>query len=243
MYRNIRKITLSVPLMLVVLCLVTFSTVAAQEAATATPDDSTQPTSGSSKGRHTAENPAETTTPETEAEAKDATSHTENETDLHTKGMHKVAELRKQAKTEQSAEQRVKKCDTRKNGLQTRFTSIAANAQRYQDRIDATYAKALTYQKTLTDTPANFDTLVTAADSAKVASALSVSMLKNATPSIDCTKPDVATTVATFKAAADDARTNLKAYKAAVKAVIHSLLSAKENATSTAPQTTETRSN
>jgi hypothetical protein len=239
MRKSIQKAVFGIPLMLILLCVIALGPVSAQDGGTSDSDTTTPTSSGTSRQRQSTHKSTEVTTQSTETE----TSGTA-ETELHTKGMNKVAELRKLAKTQQTAEQRAKKCEARKGGLQTKFTSIATNAQRYQDRVDAIYVKTLTYQKTLTTTPANFEALVATADSAKTTSAASVSMLKTAAPNLDCTKPDVATPVATFKVAADDARTKLKAYKMAVKAVVHSLLSANKDAagSTTAPSTASTDS-
>ncbi|HET7320267.1 MAG TPA: hypothetical protein VFI84_01615, partial [Candidatus Saccharimonadales bacterium] len=87
----------------------------------------------------------------------------------------------------------------------------------------------------------NWDTLVSAAKDAQTASQQSITDLKALTPSsLDCNANGaVAQQVATFKVAAQKTRDSLKAYKQAVKDVLHALLAVKGTSTSTDTKTTE----
>lgn len=152
-----------------------------------------------------------------------------------------VEGMRKDKKPQQTDEQRSKKCEDRKEGLQTKFDSIARNSLNYQTRIDDIYAKALVFQTENTLKPTGFAALKSAADVAKDKAAASVAKLQTAKPTVvDCTNKTVANDVATFKIAAGQARTDLKAYKQAVKAVIKSLREAKQAASTETQTETET---
>lgn len=149
-----------------------------------------------------------------------------------------VEGMRKDKKPQQTDEQRSKKCEDRKEGLQTKFDSIARNSLNYQTRIDDIYAKALVFQTENTLNPTGFAALKSAADVAKDKAAASVAKLQTAKPTVvDCTNKTVANDVATFKIAAGQARTDLKAYKQAVKAVIKSLRDANKTSTETQTET------
>lgn len=137
----------------------------------------------------------------------------------------RVAELKKENKT-QSAEKRQEKCQTRKHGLETKFSRITGNAQKMQTRIDSVLSKAVDYQQANNIQATDFDNLVVAAEAAKAKSAASIASLETLKPSIDCNNASVATDVAAFKAAAEQVRTDLKAYRTAAKAVLKSLLEA-----------------
>lgn len=125
--------------------------------------------------------------------------------------------------TATKAKLRQKVCEAHKHSLTTHFGGITTNAQKAQDRIDSIYSKALAYRTAHNLQPTNFASLVATATSAKATSADSVAGLKTAAPTIDCTSDTVATDVASFKTATATTRDNLKAYRAAVKAVLQSL--------------------
>lgn len=161
--------------------------------------DSSTDTSTSSKGNH------------------------DDHAELHKKGDDMLADMRKQHKANKTDAQRQKFCQAHKQGLTQKFSSITANSQKIQTRIDGIYSKALAYQVANNLQPANFDTLVATADSAKAASSASITALQAVTPTIDCASTTTASDVATFKAAAQQARDNLKAYRSAVKAVVKAL--------------------
>ncbi|MBC7707813.1 hypothetical protein H7Y63_01160 [Polaromonas sp.] len=160
-----------------------------------------------------------------------------NETGEHdsdrTRGDKMVKALRAEHKSKKSDGEREKVCETRKSGLETKFTTIARNGKAYQTRIDDIYAKAKAYQLSSGLNPIGYDALKTTADAAQVKSLASVTALADAKPTVDCTNKTVATDVATFKVTASNARTDLKAYKQAVKAVVKSLRDAKKDSAST----------
>ena len=168
-------------------------------------------------------------------------SETENENEPpRMKAEKMVKELKAEHKSEKTDEERTKACDEHKGGLETKFTSIARNSEAYKSRIDVIYARTLDFQKTSGLKPANFSSLVVTADAAKATAATSVTALASVKPTVDCASKTVATDVATFKVTATKARTDLKAYKQAVKAVVKSLRDGSEAAKPVT--TTETNS-
>lgn len=167
--------------------------------------------------------------------------------ELHSKGKDMVAELQKEHKSTKTATERQKVCEVHKQGLTNKFTVITRNSQSYQTRIDDVYTKALAFQTTSkTITSADLTTLIATAKTAQATSAASIVSLKAVTPNADlCNNVSVAQDVATFKAATTQTRTDLKAYKTAVKAVVQNLLAATKTTTdaTTSPTTTPEKSN
>jgi hypothetical protein len=141
-----------------------------------------------------------------------------------------VTELRKEHKT-QSAEARQKKCQSRKQGLNTKFNRMVTNSQRAQDRITGVLDKAMAYQKDNNLQVNDFDTLAGKANAAAAVSADSITALKAVKPTLDCNNASVAQDVATFKTAAQDTRDKLKAYRSAVKDLLKALEAAKPSTT------------
>lgn len=135
------------------------------------------------------------------------------------KAQSKVQLLRSERNVRTTDEQRQKVCENRKNGLQTKFTSIATNAERYQSKIDEIYAKAQAYQAAYNlPTADTTSSTVLTIEKTKAAATISVAALRTATPtSIDCKNTNVATDVTEFKDLAAQTRNDLKTYKMAVK--------------------------
>ena len=205
---------------------------------TPAPAPSPEPKSGGSTETHksgTEPAPApKTATPKPDGETNDSS----NATELHKQGEDKVAEMRKEKKTEVKQEDRQKRCETHKQGLETKFAKIVANSQRSQARIDEILAKAQAFQASKNLSPVDFSALVATATSARTTSAAAISALQAVQPTLDCANPNVANDVATFKAAAEQTRTALKDYKAAVKNVLTSLKAAANSTTDTTAKPT-----
>lgn len=149
-----------------------------------------------------------------------------NELEVRRKEAEAKANELSQRQTDKSTNQedRAKRCESRKQGINTKIAKISANAQRVQDRIDKLFAKAQAYQAAKVPTPPEgYADLVLAATNAQAASAASIVTLKSTTPSVECNKTTVAGDILAFKTAAQDTRTKLKAYRAAVRAVLVSL--------------------
>lgn len=168
---------------------------------------------------------------ETEHATEVETQSADDSTELHHKGDSLLAEMHKKhgGDKKNSPEKQKKVCEAHKEGLTNKFSHIASNSQRAQTRIDDILAKSLAFQASSNQTPTGFTALVAAANTAKANSAASIAALQAVTPTVDCNKTSVASDVATFKVAAQQTRANLKAYKTAVKAVLHSLEAAKDS--------------
>lgn len=126
-----------------------------------------------------------------------------------------------------SDSERQKNCQAAEHGLETKFQSLSTNATSFQTKIDSALANAISYQKDNNLNVTNFTQLVSAAQTAQIKAAASVSILNGLSPTLDCSQSTVATNVAKFKVASKQAKTDLLAYKDAVKAVLQALEAAK----------------
>ena len=167
---------------------------------------------------------------QTRSGAKVASVDTEKRQELEDKlrdsGPKLLSEARK-GKQLKTLEQRKKSCEDRKSGLQTKLNRLTSNAKKHEARITAKLEKATEYQETANLSVANYDALVAAAEAAQVEAQTSIAALEELKPTVDCTTGTVAEKVATFKAAAAEVRTDLQAYKMAVKEVFVALMNAK----------------
>lgn len=151
-----------------------------------------------------------------------------NEDKFRKSGNDMLMRLQAERKEARTAEQRKKSCEARKTGLQRKVDNLNTNAAKHQKRIDDVFDRVVAYQKNKNVVIDNFDALVAAATAAQSKSQASVQALAGLKPSIDCNKDSVASDVATFKAAAAQARTDLSAYKNAVKDILKAAQNAKE---------------
>ncbi len=138
-----------------------------------------------------------------------------------------ISDLKK-TKKEHTNEERHKNCAAAEHGLETKLSNLSKNAAAFQVKISGVLNKAIAFQKDHNVTVANFDALVAAAHAARTQSASSISALGELDANLDCNQPDVAQHVASFKVAATKAKTDLKAYKEAVKAILVALENTKE---------------
>lgn len=182
-------------------------------------------------------------TPANEQEAETSTNEQEQ---THETAQKQAVHLREQAKlsvekqrkqlnkdSEKHKQDREKKCESHKQGLETKVASLNKNAQKHLDHFNSAYVKALQFQKDNNLNPTGFADLVTTADAAQAKAVVSVEALNMLKPTVDCNSDSTASDVAAFKAGATQARTDLNAYRAAVKAVFKSLVDAKHPANET----------
>lgn len=158
---------------------------------------------------------------EVRTEAKDAA---QGEIESESKGL--IDRLKKTEK-EHSEADRQKNCAAAEKGLETKLSNLSKNASAFHVRIDNVLAMAIAYQKDNNISVNNFDALVATAQAAQTKSASSISALNALNPNLNCADANVAQNVAEFKVAAAQARTDLKAYKQAVIAVLTALEAAK----------------
>jgi chromosome segregation ATPase len=144
-----------------------------------------------------------------------------------------VKEDRQQLKTdrtEKTAEQKQKLCTAHKQGLENKFNRIVTNSQKIKTKIDGVLTKAQDYQSKNNLTVENWDSLLAAAQTAQTAAGDSITNLQSVKPSLDCNSTSVSTDVANFKTAAKDTRDKLKAYRDAVRSLLHAEATAKHAA-------------
>jgi chromosome segregation ATPase len=221
MQKTITKLTLAVPVLVLALAaLVTVPAFAARGSAD-TNDTSTSSNSGSGSDDGTDDNSGSNST-ETETEHVDST-------ELRHRGSRLVAELRKEQRTVKTAEERTKTCESRRKGLETKFARIVANSKKLETKIGVFQTRATEYQTENNVTVDGWDGLVTKANDAKTAVDESIADLEALDPTVDCESTTVAEQVATFKATAQQVKTDLKAYKTAVKNLFVALQNAKED--------------
>lgn len=205
MQQRLKKIGLALPAMVLSFNVLAFAPVYAQDGVSGSGDN--------------------TMTTKTESETESHSGST-SRSEFRDQAESRVSELRKEHKTEQKDSERQHRCEGRKGGIQNRFTNIVNKSQKIQDKITTIYDKGTKFATTNNLSPTDYDALVAKADAAKATSASSIAALKAATPTIDCSNKDIATSIATFKAAADQVRKDLIAYRTAVHDVLASIRTA-----------------
>jgi hypothetical protein len=166
-----------------------------------------------------------------------APNHTEAETEFHAQGQAVLEQAKKDHKSGKTQDQLKQICEARKNGIETRTSTLSDRAQESLARINGVFTKVVDYQKANNLTVTNFDALVVTATDAQTKATASVQALVALKGTVDCTDPTTVTTdIATFKAALDQARTDLKSYRTAVKNILTAVEQAKEPSTTTGGQ-------
>ena len=177
---------------------------------------------------HETSKPAEVTsdstttrTKKTEVEVEHAKEQeNEAETENHDQAK-KILEEAKKTGKEHSKEERLKNCTEKQQGLENKLSNIQKNSAKHLAKIDSVLLKITDAQATAT-TPVDA-ALVTAATNAQVQATASVAALANLNAKIVCSKDTAASEISTFKAASTQAKTDLKAYRDAVKAILKAI--------------------
>jgi hypothetical protein len=217
------KISLTLPALVLAMTALVAVPVLADDGGSSGSGGTTTSTSGSGDTSGSSTSGSNDTTETTTTDS----TKTEIETQDRHQGALMLTELRHSGRHHTLAEVKTA-CEAHKQGLDTSFSHISLSLTSFNSRVAGILAKAEAYQKTNNITVANWDSLVAAATAAGTTSDASIAALKAVTPSLDCNSTSVAQDVATFKAAAVQARTDVKAYKAAVRAVVKALLDAKQ---------------
>ncbi|MDB5169157.1 MAG: hypothetical protein JWO41_513 [Candidatus Saccharibacteria bacterium] len=216
----LKKLLTSAPSLVLAVNVLAIAPAYAQHGADDTTSDSHSSTSTETE-MHTVSSSGKQTTVE------DNTAHSQ---ELKDQAQTKIDELRKEKKTQLTDAERQKRCEGRKVGIENRFDNIVNKSQNIQDRITAIYTKGQDFVTANNLQPTDYAALTAAADAAKAKSVDSIAALKAATPTIDCTNKDVAAGIQSFKTAAEQTKTDLKAYRDAVKAVFKAIHAAAEAA-------------
>jgi DNA polymerase III gamma/tau subunit len=189
------------------------------------PEQQTEPEHTETPQQKPAETPHKKSTEQKKTDDSTAT-ETEQHSKTRKKGEEKVAELRKTKKTH-SAEERQQQCEARKDKIASHVSEIGTKTTTIQKHIDEVYAKALAYQQSKNIQSDELTALIAAADAAKATATASSADVAASQPStIDCTDANLPTELATFGAAVSQNRTDLKAYRDAVKSVLKALKAA-----------------
>ena len=131
----------------------------------------------------------------------------------------KILETAKAENKEHTKEDKLKNCADKKQGLEKKIANLKSNSTKHLAKIDA----VLKSIKAADTTDTKVAGLLVDAATAQTTATASVDALNSLTTTIDCNKDSVASDVAMIKAAADQARTDLKAYKTSVKAVLNAI--------------------
>lgn len=134
----------------------------------------------------------------------------------------KIEEKRENAQIK-STEKRQEACERRVANIEAKFDRLDQHANRLLSVIDSFYAKVTGFYERGQLTVSNYDELLASVDEAKASAAAEVAALENLSVDIDCTDPDVAVSVATFRETTSSARTALKAYRAALVDLISAM--------------------
>ena len=245
---HFKQLSLAVPALLLAFTTLAAVPVFAKDGVSGDVAVTSSPTTSTSGERQevsvTSTSGSSTTGTETEVSTASTVASDDSQTaELHSKGKDMVAELQKEHKSTKTDTERQKVCEVHKQGLTNKFTVITRNSQSYQTRIDDVYTKALAFQTSKSISSTDLTALIATADAAKLTSATSIANLKALAPTINCNNVSVAQDVATFKAATTQTRTDLKAYKTAVKAVVQNLLASTKTTTDTSTKSTTEKSN
>ncbi len=142
-------------------------------------------------------------------------------------------------KKETKVADRQKACKAREANLNNKIANYGKHAQKQLAAYDATFTKLQTYQTDKNLTASNYAALVATANTNKATATAAVDALVSVSVKIDCTATDPATSVATVREAVKNARVALQAYRASIKDVLVSLMTAKRATnTTTTPSTT-----
>ncbi len=178
------------------------------------------PNTGSTS-RHDAD-PAGGTEVKTASDAQEQENEQNDTNKNEADGRDFIAELLK-TKSKHSDQDRAKNCQAAEKGLETKLANLQKNAASFKSKVDAVYSQALAYQTANNLNPAGIAQLEATASADQTAAKASVGALSGLSVNLDCSSNTVAQNVATFRAAAAHARTDLIAYKNAVVAVLTAL--------------------
>lgn len=151
--------------------------------------------------------------------------------DLRNQAKVQLEKLRKEKKDPRSKEDRKKVCEARQKGMEQRFTKLTEAAQHHLNKLEDASEKLQAYKADNQVNVANWAELTKTVSDAHNNAALYVTKVADLKPTVDCTSDNVASDIATFKAAVEKARTELKAYRKALKDVVVALNTAKPETT------------
>lgn len=114
-------------------------------------------------------------------------------------------------------------CIARQAALTRRMNSAVDHAQKHKQVFDKIYTRVKDFYIAKKLNVTDYATLTAKADAAQASAATNVSALQSLDISIDCSSPDVASSVSAFQQAVKSTRDSLKSYRAALVDLINSL--------------------
>jgi hypothetical protein len=140
------------------------------------------------------------------------------------RGQALLKEMRDKNKSTKSAAQLKTVCQNHKISIDGKAHGLLVNSQRVLKNVNSVYDKAKAYQQKKNLQPTGWQDLIAKADLAKAQATTSVNTQSTSVPAVHCDDPSTTTQdLATYKAAVQQSRDDLKAYRDAVKNVLKAL--------------------
>lgn len=143
--------------------------------------------------------------------------------EIRDRGESEANKLRSEQKRTRTKQERTDACKARLSGMEMRFSKLAESTNHLLTRANDINSKLETYKSTSQANIENWPQLQKAVSDAQSLATASVNSVAALKPTVDCTKETVANDIATFKAAVEKARDDLKAYRNAMKDMIVAL--------------------
>lgn len=137
---------------------------------------------------------------------------------LRERGNELLQDARKQGG--KSREQITKACENRKANLETKINRIVERAKAHQQHYDSVFASLREYQQKKNITVPEWNSLLASSQTTQAESLTSIDALEKLKPDLDCNPDTIAATIASFKAATDQTRNDLTAYRQSLKSLL-----------------------
>ncbi|OYX42307.1 hypothetical protein B7Y94_03815 [Candidatus Saccharibacteria bacterium 32-49-12] len=127
-------------------------------------------------------------------------------------------------------------CERRQDQIMSRMSQLPKNATSIKQNIDKAYDRTTEFYETGKLTTNNYDSLVTAIESAKAEAELNLELVSSVEPQISCEANEMANQLHTYRLAVQQSSESLKSYRTSVVDLISDL-----NAADKATEVEETR--
>lgn len=156
--------------------------------------------------------------------------HAHDLVESYKKQARQKTEQAKEKTQEKSAELRQKACTARKNAMQKRLSAKVTVAEKHKELFDKIFTKVQNFYNQKGLSIDNYESLVEAVEDAQADTTEKLLALKSIDTSVDCSDPNVANTISTFREALGATRDSLKTYKTTLKELIAAVHQAAESA-------------
>ena len=140
----------------------------------------------------------------------------------------RIAEIKQQV-ADRKAQLKLDACEKAQTRINNRIDKISENAANIKSVIDKKYERVQEFYESGQLTTPDYDELVAAIELAKANSEASLEALASYEVDVDCTSEDAAAQLDAFRAAAAQAKEDLKTYRKELVALISALQSANSN--------------